>query len=148
MLAVFEKDVEKVPQTFHYRANYSRDSITLADQEEALKEPSYAVLFASMVSGADIARCQEVACKDSYHAPRNAYDFALYVKGADITKCQEIACKHPRFAYLFALNIKGSNIKICQKAVKSTEYELFFKRYVPGAKQPKAQRLTNRRKKR
>src|SRR6187402_496805 len=77
MLNVFEKDVEKVPQTVSYRLN--NGTVTIADQDECLKYPRLAMMFAGRVKGADIARCQESACKD----PFEAFQFARYIKGAD-----------------------------------------------------------------
>lgn len=52
---------------------------------------------------------------DALKYPHSAYMFALKIKGADIQKCQEVACKLPEYAYKFAKYISGADIKYCQK---------------------------------
>ena len=83
ILQHIKADAKKVPKTFGYRLN--NNLATIEDQEEALTKPEWAFYFAYDVSGADIRKCEEVACKD----PHWAYMFALNIPGADIQKCEE-----------------------------------------------------------
>ncbi|MFA5759195.1 MAG: hypothetical protein WC942_07575 [Clostridia bacterium] len=71
-------DANKAPKTLKYKWNKSL--ITLADEEEACKNPQWAYWFALSVPGADIEKCQEAACQDPFYA----YFFALNIPGADI----------------------------------------------------------------
>jgi len=70
------------------------------------------------ISGADIEKCQESACKNS----ECAYNFAKSVPGADIGKCCEGACKDPYWAYYFAKYIFGADKERSRIACKGTKY--------------------------
>src|SRR6188474_1033618 len=100
---IFEKNVEKVPQTFSYKMRYITP--TLADQDEACKNPEDAYRFARCVKGFDIDLCQAAACK----SPWVAYLFALNVEGADIKTCQDAACVSPSDALMFARYVNGAD---------------------------------------
>ncbi|MFA5760083.1 MAG: hypothetical protein WC942_12140 [Clostridia bacterium] len=81
MLSKIREDAVIVPKTFGYKLD--KGLATLADEEEACKDPKWAYWFALNISGANIEKCQEAACKDSYCA----YMFARNIPGADIEKC-------------------------------------------------------------
>jgi len=117
MLDKIKKNAEEAKQTFGYRL--SNGLLTIADEEEACKDPYWAYRFALHIERANIEKCQEAACKD----PEYAYTFAYYVKGANIEKCQEAAGKDPEWAYYFAEYILGANIERCREVCKGTEYE-------------------------
>lgn len=110
ILQYIKADAKKVPKTFGYKIEYN--ILTLEDQEESLKDPYNAYYFAVEVPGADIRRCEEVACKH----PEYAYLFAQNVPGADISKCEDAACKDPQYAYYFGAFVPGANKDKCRKA--------------------------------
>ncbi len=60
---------------------------------------------------------------EALQSPRLAYLFALKVKGADVAICQEVACKDVEYAWLFALYVKGANKDVCRAVCKGTEWE-------------------------
>ena len=85
MLSIFEKDVATVPQTFQYKLE--EGLLTLADQEEALTEPGKAYGFSYWVNGADLVKCQEVACQDFIWA----YSFWKHIIKATPIVCAKAA---------------------------------------------------------
>ena len=90
MLSDILKDSADILKTVGYK--FGKGLVTLADEEEA--------------------------CKDPYWA----YKFARDITGADIEKCQEGACKIPWWAYCFARHIPEANVEKCRKACAGTEY--------------------------
>lgn len=96
---------------YHKYINYN---IAIEDQEEALKDPYWAFLFARKnIPESDFKALQVKACEEYFWA----YYFALDIPGADIRYCQKHACKDPKWAYYFALDIPGADIQYCFKHI-------------------------------
>ena len=112
ILGIITNDSEAIPKTIGYKLYHNL--ATIEDQEEVLSRPEWAYRFARNISGADIKKCEEGACKES----KWAYYFVLKVSGADIRKCEEAVCKDPKWAYEFARWIPGADRDKCLKATE------------------------------
>ncbi|MFA5759153.1 MAG: hypothetical protein WC942_07355, partial [Clostridia bacterium] len=62
MISRIKQDAKTIPKTIGYRLD--NNLATLSDEEEACKNPKWAYMFAHDIHGADIEKCQEVACKN------------------------------------------------------------------------------------
>lgn len=93
MLNKLIKDSKQIPQTFEYKLD--RNILTIEDQKEALKKPSWSYWFAKEnIPGSDIKALQAKACKDPYFA----YYFAKFIPEADKEYCRQ-ACKGTFWAF-------------------------------------------------
>jgi len=62
-----------------------------------------------------------------FTSPLYSFIYAAEIKGANIKKCQEIACKDPFCALMFAKEIPQADLNMCEKAViNSTLYQDFI----------------------
>jgi hypothetical protein len=66
MLSKIIEDYKCIPMTFGYEI--ANGLATLANEEEACTKSNWAYWFALNIPGANIEKCQEAACKDSYSA--------------------------------------------------------------------------------
>ena len=105
MLSNILKDSINVPKTFSYRLN--NNLITLADEEEACKDPGYAYKFARFIPGADIEKRCEAACKNPMCAYLFALDIPRQIEGSVVKRVKNLN-GHIGLPRMFLVRILGS----------------------------------------